>query len=312
MESLSEEELAAEIERRQLQLARKRQIQQDSGRAEKRLKLLEELRNLDRESESAQEHRGSSTSSSSSSNPSPSTIALAPVAQATVVIAPTAPIVEVAEAAAPKQKNCMLAYWSAKETNAVDVEILNEKRVADAKANSESRQTENHRDRKGHVGSQVAKKDTGRPCTISTWNVIKKKLSETDKILITHNTTEKRIWCAACPCFIRDDNLQDHVSTAKHIKAAKITLEDNLHQSNLEFAIKSSKSLSIGLCSRTHLFRSELVRTLLTAALPIKKADDWRQFLEKWVKVESTDSSNLLTDYLPIIMVTLIYFKISK
>lgn len=203
---MSEEELAAEIERRQLQLTRKRQIQQDSEVAEKRMKLLEELRSLDRELESAQEHRGSSSSSSSSSTPSPSTIALAPVAQATVVIAPIAPIVE---AAAPKQKNCMLAYWSAKETNAVDVEILNEKRVADAKANSESRQTENHRDRKGHVGSQVAKRDTGRPCTISTWNVVKKKLSETDKILITHNTAEKRIRCAACPCYVRDDNLQD-------------------------------------------------------------------------------------------------------
>jgi hypothetical protein len=89
------------------------------------------------------------------------------------------------------------------------------------------------------------------------------------------------------------------------VKAARLATEQNLHQASLETAIKDSKTLSLGLSSRTHLSRCELVRTLLTSALPVRKVDDWRLFLEKWVKVESTDSSNLLRDYLPVIKVTL-------
>ncbi len=49
---------------------------------------------------------------------------------------------------------------------------------------------------------------------------------------------EKKIWCAACPCYVRDDNLLDHVVTDKHKKKALIVVAEGLHQTKLGDAIK--------------------------------------------------------------------------
>lgn len=42
----------------------------------------------------------------------------------------------------------MLSYWAAKDNNAevIDVNVIDQGRVADAKANSESRQSDKHRE----------------------------------------------------------------------------------------------------------------------------------------------------------------------
>ena len=99
--------------------------------------------------------------------------------------------------------------------------------------------------------------------------------------MISYNQAEKRIRCLACICFVRDDNVEDHAATSKHLKASKLATESNLHQTSLENAIKISTTLSNFTPGKTHLLRCELVRTLLTAAIPINKADDLRQFVEK-------------------------------
>ena len=306
MEQLTADELAEEIVRRKEQLLRKRQLIQESEAQMKRLRMIEELKDLDQELESETYHPSSSSLSSSSSSSSSSNSATSATSVGSLPIAENA-VAAVAVIVPPKPKNGMLAYWAVKDHTVPDVELV-VKRVKDAQSNSESRQTEHHRARKIHVGSQkvIVQKSQGRPCTSATWNILKRKLSETDVTLITHDSSEKRIWCAACPCYIRDDNLAEHVLCAKHVKAGKRMIESNLHQASLETAIKDSKTLSLSLSSRTHLFRCELVRVLLTSALPVKKADDFRLFLEKWAKVESTDSSNLLRDYLPVIKVIIL------
>jgi hypothetical protein len=114
---------------------------------------------------------------------------------------------------------------------------------------------------------------------------------------------EKKIWCAACPCYVRDDNLLDHVVTDKHKKKALIVVAEGLHQTKLGDAIKNSTTLSKTLSSRTHQFRVELVETILKAGKPIAEADEYRPFHEKWCQVESTGSNHLLGDYLSIVKV---------
>ena len=130
-----------------------------------------------------------------------------------------------------------------------------------------------------------------------------RKLTGADVDLIEYNASEKKIWCSACPCFVRDDYLFEHLARDKHLQAARKVAESNVHQTSLVTAISISTILSGRVEARTHLFRCELVRNHLTSAIAINKADDWRPFLEKWCKVECTDSSNLLRTYLPIIKV---------
>lgn len=295
---LSDEELILELARRKAMLDKKRK--HDEIMTERRNQILEELSQINSELEPMS---SSSSSSSSKSSSSSSTSAQLPPPD----LPPPLPIVDAVDARAePKPKNSMFTYWAVKDNSVVDIEELDARRKADAKINSESRQSSLHRERKIAVGSQNKPKVTAalRVCSQSSWLIIKKKLKGDDIILVTYNVAEKRIYCSACVCYVRDDNVEDHIVTGKHEKASKLTVESNLHQTNLENAIKISTTLSNCVPGRTHLFRCELVRTLLTAAMPISKADDWRSFLEKWVRVESTDSTNLLREYLPIIKVT--------
>ena len=107
--------------------------------------------------------------------------------------------------------------------------------MADAKANSESRQSDKHRE--GVVPLWKANLRESRLCNSRTYNNLRKKLKGADLDLIEYNASENKMWCSACPCFVRDDNLVDHVATDKHLQASKIATDSNLHQSSLVAAI---------------------------------------------------------------------------
>lgn len=305
---MTDDQLSAELTRRKGMLERKRKSDEVLAAAsEKRIRMIAELQSINYElnaDESCATSSAVSTSSSSSSSSYQVQIPVLPLPvpeqQVPLILPPPSP-------APQAPKNSMFAYWAVKDNSAIDVEALNLQRTDDAKANSESRQSDLHRERRIAIGSQNKPKMTAalRTCSPSGWNAVHKKLKDDNLILITYSIAEKRIWCSACPCYVRDDNVEDHIATTKHLKASKLAIEENLHQTNLISAITISSTLSKCIPGKTHLFRCELVRTMLTAAMPISKADDWRPFLEKWAKVESTDSSNLLREYLPIIKVSL-------
>lgn len=299
---LTDEELAVELARKKRQLMEKRKSDEVNVAAEKRRRLLLELSEINLELYS----NSSSTSSSSSSSSSSSFSSSSCSSSMPLVPSPSeaSPIVDVV--AAPKPKNSMFTYWATKNNSIADVENADAQRVSGAKLNSESRQSNLHRERKVAHGSQNPSKNSAatRACSQSAWLSIRRKLSEDAQIFISYNPAEKRIWCSACICFVLDDNVEEHITTTKHKKAARLATDENVHQTSLENAIKISNTLSNFTPGKTHLFRCELVRTFLTAALPISKADDFRPFLEKWSKMQSTDSSNLLREYLPIIKVS--------
>lgn len=297
METMTDDELLEEIARRKDALSKKRQLDEISQMSEKRLKLMKELEEINLAMEESNLPFSSSESSSASSSSSSSSSASS--SASSTFVRPADP----PDAILSKPKNSMLSYWVAKDNNAevIDVEAIDARRVADAKSNSESRQSD--KDRQRVVVPVGRKLKEGRPCSSFTYSNLKRKLKGIDMDIIQYNAPEKKIWCSACPCFVRDDNLFDHIATEKHQQASKLAIESNLHQASLETAISIAKNLSQNLVGQTHLFRCELVRTLLTSAIAINKADDWRPFLEKWCKVECTDSSNLLRTYLPIIKV---------
>jgi hypothetical protein len=133
MEHMTEDELAEEIERRKEQLQRQRHLIRESVATMKKLRMIEELKDLEHELES---ETSSSTSSSSS------TLTNASSSATSTECLPVADNV-VAAIALPKPKNGMLAYWAVKDKNVPDVEVVN-RRINDAQLNSESRQTEHH------------------------------------------------------------------------------------------------------------------------------------------------------------------------
>lgn len=197
----------------------------------------------------------------------------------------------------------MFAYWDVTTTSEAELEVINAQRVKEAKSNSQSRESAHHNERKLPAEKKTAAKNTVRTCSSSTWTTIRKKLTGHDADGVKYDVAEKRIWCSSCICFIRDDYLSEHLTTPKHLKASKVAAEANVQQASLETAIGVTKALSGTVANKTHLFRCEFVRTLLTSAIAVNKADDFRFFLEKWTKIELTNSSNLLRDYLPVIKV---------
>ena len=72
----------------------------------------------------------------------------------------------------------MFFYWAVKDNNVIDVEVLSKQHVDDAKLNSDSRQSELHRDRKIAIGSQTNTKviTAERMCSNSAWQRAKRKL----------------------------------------------------------------------------------------------------------------------------------------
>jgi hypothetical protein len=193
----SDEELSAELARRKDLLDKKRNSSEIAAALEaatKRARMISELREIHSELDMSMDTSSSSASSSSSSSSIP--IMPQPLAE-------------------PKPKNNMFTYWAAKNNNVIDVEALVKRRADDAKLNSESRQSESHRERRVAVGSQNNTKvmAADRMCSNASWLAAKKKLKGQDLLAITYQIGEKRIWCSACPCFVRDDNLDAHVVT---------------------------------------------------------------------------------------------------
>ena len=298
---MTDDELIEEIARKkEALLLKKRRLEESSQISQKRLKLMKELEDLEMEesnlptSSSSEDYSSASSSSASSSSASSSSASSS---------SSSVPPAISTEAIQSKPKNSMLSYWAAKDNDVevIDIDVINARRVVDAKSNSESRQSDKHRDRALPVGKSKSKE--GRPCSSFTYSNLKRNLTGADVDLIEYNASEKKIWCSACPCFVRDDYLFEHLARDKHLQAARKVAESNVHQTSLVTAISISTILSGRVEARTHLFRCELVRNHLTSAIAINKADDWRPFLEKWCKVECTDSSNLLRTYLPIIKV---------
>ena len=335
MNALTDEELSQEIKRRSDLLLVKRQSEAAAVISEKRMRLLEELDELDghmdywtattsNSSSSATSSSlaassslatssssatssslaafSSSATSSSSVTSSSSASLSSSLTTSSSVSAPSSNSLEI-NPEAPKAKNSMFTYYN---KAVIDVEAVNERRANEAKINSMSRESNLHRDRKGKVGSQNKTKDV-RTCTLSQFTSLQRKLLRNDDvILITYDTAERRIFCSACPCYVRDDNIEAHIKCEKHLAAAAAAVEANLHQTRLENAITISTTLSNCIPGKTHLFRCELTRNLLTAAIPIYKADELRPLIQKWMKIELTHSSNLLREYLPIIKVKLL------
>ena len=93
MEQLTVDEFAEEIDRRKEQLLRKRQLIQESEAQMKRLRMIEELKDLDQELESETYHPSSSSSSNSAT--SATSVGSLPIAEnavaAVAVIVPTKP-----------------------------------------------------------------------------------------------------------------------------------------------------------------------------------------------------------------------------
>jgi hypothetical protein len=134
---LSDEELILELARRKAMLDKKRK--HDEIMTEKRNQMLEELSLINSELEPM-----SSSSSSKSSSSSSTSMQLPPPN-----LPPPVSVVDaVDDRAEPKPKNSMFSYWAVKDNSVVDVEELDARRKADAKINSESRQSNLHRDRK--------------------------------------------------------------------------------------------------------------------------------------------------------------------
>ena len=282
MDALTDEQLSLEISRRN----DRRQAEETYAISEKRMRLQKELEELD--SSEARNSRSSCSRTSSSSGTSSSSSISASSTSSTNAEAPKPP------------KNSLFSYYT---KSVIDVEAVDERRANEAKDNSTSRESDLHRDRRGKVGSQNKANDV-RTCSISQFTSLKKKLlRDDDLVLITYDTAEKRIFCSACPCYVRDDNVASHIMCEKHVAAAIRAVKENLHQTRLENAIKISTTLSNCIPGKTHLYRCELTRNFLTAAIPVYKVDELRLLLERYLKIELTHSSNLLREYLPIIKV---------
>ena len=274
MDGLTDEELEAVLANRRLELGKKRQLQEDLTKSEKRLKLLKELNEINGElTEPAPSEASNSTDTSSSTETFISNASSSSSSASAIMLPPPLAVAQ------PKLKNSMFAYWDVKSTSEAELEVINSQRVRDAKANSQSRESAHHNERKLPAERKTAAKNTVRTCSSQTWTTIRKILKGYDAVGVKFDVAERKIWCSACICFVRDDYLSEHLTTPKHLKASKAAMEANLLQASLETAIRISTGLSGTVANRTHLFRCEFVRTLLTSAIAISKADDFRFFL---------------------------------
>lgn len=260
MDGLTDEELSLEISRR----SEKRKAEETSAISEKRKRLQKELEELD-SSEAINSSPSSSVTSSSSATSSISASSSSSI-----------------DAEVQKQpKNSLFACYT---KSVIDVEALDERRANEAKANSKSRESDLHRGRKGKGGSQKKASEI-RYCSRSLFVFLAKDISDDDKVLVKYEISSRRIFCSACPCYVRDDNFDAHLKSEKHRNGAKIAINENLHQAKLETAISISTTLSNCVPGQTHLFRCELTRNLLTAAIPVYKADELRNLLQRYLKI---------------------------
>jgi hypothetical protein len=210
--------------------------------------MLLELRDINSELDSSLNTSSSSTCSStlsSSSNSSSLSSSWSSSSSSTLSMPEPIPITPQPLSLVPNPKNSMFSYWAVRDNTVIDVEALAKRRVDDARLNSESIQSGAHRESKIALGSQTNTKTITADQTITEygWRAANKKLAGNLHI-ISYLNVEKKIWCSACPCYVRDDNSEAHNVTGKHLKAAKKAVEANLHQTNIQNAINLSKTLS--------------------------------------------------------------------
>jgi hypothetical protein len=82
-------------------------------------------------------------------------------------------------------------------------------------------------------------------------------------------------------------------STKRMRIKSKAIRDAEIHEESLVAAIRISKTLSQLQSPSTHLFRCELVRTLLTSGIAISKAHDLHNKFMRWMP-ESSDSLHAL------------------
>jgi hypothetical protein len=308
MVKTSIDELTKEVEKKRKLVREKNDALED----QKKARLLEELDKLNSE-------LSTSNSSILSSEPSSSSTSSCAVIQDALAETDVNSNMFTPTACDKRVKNNMFSYYvvTANTTEAERV-ALDTRRVTEAKINSESRESAKCHERKTKIHSQsdTRGKSKTRPCPKQLWDSLFKNLNENDKKLIEYDGVLKTIWCAACACFVRGDALVGHVITGKHKGNIEVSLEKRLHYTRIENAINGSTLLSKSVANRTHLFRCDLVETILTAGDPMRKSDEYRDFHERWINIQQTDSSNLTRYYLPIItviialLILLIYFSL--
>ena len=112
------------------------------------------------------------------------------------------------------------------------------------------------------------------------------------------------IHCGCCPAVVRNDNVDLHVASKRHLEKLKVATATNMRQASMRTAIVNSKKMTRNTDEDTHLFRVEYLRVLLQCGIPYTKASVYgplNNFIENWTKMSVVDSSHLIRDYLPLI-----------
>ena len=182
MSDLTDDELAHEISRKREAVMNKRKADAlaVAAASEKRARLLRELDEMNfelSEADSAPTNSSSSSwmssaSTSSSSSTASSSSSSSYVAQAAV---------PETSAPQPKAKSSMFAYWTVEDKTAIEIEQIDQQRIGEAKANSESRQSELHRPRKLLPAKTTSKDSASRTISASTWVVLRRKINGDNK-----------------------------------------------------------------------------------------------------------------------------------
>lgn len=71
------------------------------------------------------------------------------------------------------------------------------------------------------------------------------------------------IHCGCCPAVVRNDNVDLHVASKRHLEKLKVATATNMRQASMRTAIVNSKKMTRNTDEDTHLFRVEYLRVLL-------------------------------------------------
>lgn len=135
-------------------------------------------------------------------------------------------------------KNSMLG-WVHKLTE----EELIKKREEEAVEIEKAKQSKAMRARQLTTGVKVSTKGA-RKCTEKRYNELYKIFKDIDKIVMTYDSKQSKIWCKACAAFIREDAAVGHVVCQKHLNNRAKCLKRQLYQSKMELILMSSSEVS--------------------------------------------------------------------
>ena len=128
------------------------------------------------------------------------------------------------------------------------------------------------------------------------------------RMFYEHNRSEGKIRCTLCLTYVRSDFIRQHDNGSFHngrrlksslngptqVQPGCNTIIEKLHE---------KKVLSEAISAPWQAFRMDLVSVFLKAKIPLKKIDDLRFFLEKYIKEYGTvPNANHLADYIPPIL----------